>query len=512
MKKAVNINLAGIIFHIDEDAYEHLSAYLSALEYHFKSTGEGKEIMTDIEMRIAELLKERLGKNRQSVNLADVEYIISTMGKPSDLTGNYQTEYNYQQQKWYQKKVYRDIDNSVIGGVCAGLSHFFKIDVVWLRVLFVFLLFFGGSSFFIYFILWILLPAARTPIQKMEMRGEPINLPNIEQQIRSDTYNPERPMNKVRQFFEAAGIFLTQLLKAAFKVITVFIGLILLIIGVLMVLFFTLLWINPPGNYNLADFSFSLPSIFAFGAISNSWLHFIAFFLVFILPLLAIIYLGVKLVLRLTINDRVFWLTAFMLWLVGLLLWIIVFFTSFKELKTESYVSNDIQINNQPYKSITIDLIGTEKFEKPGKKFFETNKGTTYWINEQHQILGRPNFTIEYTNQPFATVSIEKFARGRNTEEATNYAQKVVYAFNQTDSIIRFDPYFEIQNRRDWHFQRVEIAIKLPKNTSICISEKLMDYISDANVEGNLWMSELPGHCWTMTEKGLRRADTILFD
>ncbi len=139
MKKSVNINLGGIVFHIDEDAYERLHEYRAGLERKFGNTAESKEIINDIESRMAELLQERLSSKKQSVDIADIEYVIAVMGGPEEVAQ--EAEYSTINQgnttkRWYQRKLYRDPDNAVIGGVCGGLGSFFGIDPVILRILF----------------------------------------------------------------------------------------------------------------------------------------------------------------------------------------------------------------------------------------------------------------------------------------------------------------------------------------------------------------------------------------
>ena len=86
MKKTFNINLGGIVFHIDEDAYELLDKYLSNLRIHFSKEEGGEEIVHDMELRISELFSERLNERNQVITLNDVEEIIAQMGKPEEFS------------------------------------------------------------------------------------------------------------------------------------------------------------------------------------------------------------------------------------------------------------------------------------------------------------------------------------------------------------------------------------------------------------------------------------------
>ena len=178
MKKTYNINLNGQVFCIDDDACLKLQSYIDTLESHYLKEEDGREIMADIESRIAELLKEALGKGyKQVVTMEDIDQIIRIMGSP-DVIIDEDTDKSTEPIK---RKLYRDTDESVLGGVASGIAAYFDISVVWIRIAFVLLAFFYGVTILVYIILWIATPAAVTARQKMEMKGEKINVSNIPQ-------------------------------------------------------------------------------------------------------------------------------------------------------------------------------------------------------------------------------------------------------------------------------------------------------------------------------------------
>jgi hypothetical protein len=143
MNKVININLNGLIFHIDEEAFEILSRYLESLKRHFKNTDGGDEIMADIESRIAEMLSESLKNRSEVVSMADVQKVIATMGTPEDMedtetaSGKASGRHHHRSDYNAGKRVYRDEDHKVIAGVCSGISEYFGLDPLWLRLLFV---------------------------------------------------------------------------------------------------------------------------------------------------------------------------------------------------------------------------------------------------------------------------------------------------------------------------------------------------------------------------------------
>jgi phage shock protein PspC (stress-responsive transcriptional regulator) len=202
MKTTITINLGGIVFHIDNDAYEMLHAYLLAVEKQFFDENERKEIMTDVETRLSELFKETLAGKRDVIMKDDVSKVIEIMGEPEDFVEDTEQESTSSKSDSKRKRteykttrrLYRDPDSRVLGGVCGGLGAYFNTDPILFRILFI-LIFFGmGSGLIIYIILWIAIPEASTTAQKLEMRGEPITIENIKKAVREEFENVKRNM------------------------------------------------------------------------------------------------------------------------------------------------------------------------------------------------------------------------------------------------------------------------------------------------------------------------------
>ena len=191
MKKTLTANINGIVFHIDEDAYYKLSRYLERIKAHFKHEYGGEEIVAGIESRIAEMFQERKKSHQQVVNLSDVQEVIAQLGEPAEISGNESESNNRRETTDYAeesapKQLFRDPDNKYIGGVCSGLAAYFNIDPTWVRLLFVLLILAAGSTILAYIILWIVIPKAKSTADRLSMRGERINLSNIEKSIRED--------------------------------------------------------------------------------------------------------------------------------------------------------------------------------------------------------------------------------------------------------------------------------------------------------------------------------------
>ncbi|MDA3953473.1 MAG: PspC domain-containing protein [Bacteroidales bacterium] len=204
MKTTITINLGGIVFHIDDDAYEMLHTYLIAVEKQFASNEERLEVMSDIEARLSELFTETLNEKRDVIMKDDVSKVIKIMGEPEDFRDEEAQNESYSSGKESKrrrsmsgrnsKKLFRDPDNRVLGGVCSGLSAYFNVDPIVFRIIFIIIALGMGSGLIIYIILWIAIPEASTTAQKLEMRGEPITIENIKRAVREEFENVKKNM------------------------------------------------------------------------------------------------------------------------------------------------------------------------------------------------------------------------------------------------------------------------------------------------------------------------------
>ena len=265
MKRTFAVNIAGYAFTIDENAYALLEKYLDTITSAFKGKDEGEEISQDIELRVAELLLEKISSGSPIVSYNDVEEVIKRIGTPDEFTEEevvISTESDdlnpeisedcekkeekieetitpppyYQATPKIKKKLFRDSDNAMLGGVCAGLAWYTGIDVTLLRLLTVLLIFLSASTVaIVYIVLWIVVPVARTPLQRMQMMGEDPTVENIGKTV-TENFNNERSNaleNTPRSGFSR---FISSSLSVLAKIIFIF----CLIIGapVLLVIFF----------------------------------------------------------------------------------------------------------------------------------------------------------------------------------------------------------------------------------------------------------------------------------
>lgn len=200
MKKTLTVNLGGTVFHIDEDAYRLLDNYLSNLKLHFRRQAGADEIVNDIELRISELFSEKLTAGSQVITIADVEEVIVRMGKPEEMETGAEEEkaFSYTTTR---RRLYRNPDDRMLGGVIGGLSVYLGWDTTWFRLIFIFCAIFGFKLLIpLYIICWIVIPEARTAAEKLNMRGEAVTMENIGKTV---TDGFERVANNVNDYVKS---------------------------------------------------------------------------------------------------------------------------------------------------------------------------------------------------------------------------------------------------------------------------------------------------------------------
>jgi phage shock protein PspC (stress-responsive transcriptional regulator) len=530
MKKTLQINIGGLSFTVEEDAYEKLSQYLESIQKYFSSYESCEEITADIEGRIAEKFFIK-AQNGGIIAIDDVNNIITSMGSVADFEAIKEDE-DLQKENTNQKtepapsaipkpktSFYKDGKRKVLGGVLAGLAHKLEVDAVWLRILFVVLAFglidtgvggffflaylvcwiafpecldleenvkirkfyrnpenkvlggvatglatylridlvvirilfvisgFFGIGILLYIIFWIIVPPAHSLTQKMELKGQPLTLENIETSIKSSQLNaepkPEGTLAKLLLFpFRLIGIVLKALGQIASPlgtIIKILVGLLLLVLGATMA------------------FATIVATAVFFGVVDNSLVEGEVFigmfvrefptyggvfaFLVTFIPSIALTIFGLSLITRQVQGNRNFWLTSLALWFVGV---------------------------------VGTSVIGTRygmHFARSGEYSEETTltipKSTLYLDVEPEQLNDEFIFdsNVVLTSSENDNLTIEKrfSAKGQTEVAAMTEARNIVYNVAQKDSVLIFDNQPRLKGKQLFRNQRVETSLRIPK-------------------------------------------------
>lgn len=240
MKKTLTVNLGGTVYHIDDDAYRLLDNYLSNLKHYFRKQEGAEEIVNDIEMRIAELFAEKVAAGKQVIAVSDVEEIIARVGKPEDFgisdedaDSQKKTEQSASAGQSYTRtaaprRLFRDPDNKLLGGVASGLAAYFGWDITLARILMIILVFVPYCPMIILYIIgWIVIPEAHTAAEKLSMRGEAVTIENIGKTVTdgfervADGVNNYMNSGKPRTFLQKVGDVFVSIAAVLFKIFLV---------------------------------------------------------------------------------------------------------------------------------------------------------------------------------------------------------------------------------------------------------------------------------------------------
>jgi len=500
MNKTVNINLGGMVFHIDEDAYQKLSRYFDAIKRSLSNANGQDEIIKDIELRIAELISEKHNSDKQVISIKEIDEIITVMGQPEDYriedeATNTSTDTNNNHST--NKKLYRDKENGMVGGVLAGLGHYFGVDKVWLRILLLVMVFAWGTGVLAYIILWIVMPEAVTTAEKLEMKGEPVTISNIEKKVREefDTVSEkiknvdyDKMGNQVKTGAEKFATSIGDVLMNVFKVFAKFLGIILIMtsLAMLVILFigvFTLgstAFIDFPWQDFVNAGNFSDYPIWAFGVLM---------FIAVGIPFFFLLLLGFKLLspnIKPIGNIAKYTLLALWLIAIGILISIGI------KQATEFAVSGRI------IKKETIAL-------KENDTLYIKFKHNDYYaknINEHNDFMitqDSSNANVIYSNQVRISIlktdeklpylQIEKEAKGKSLSEARKTAETIKYGYKIVGNHLILDNYLLTDFKNKYRDQEVELFLYLPKGTLLKPDSSVQDYDNSDDSFFNLHFS-----------------------
>lgn len=487
MNKTIIINISGVIFHIEEDAYERLKVYMNEVKAHFASYKDNFEIIGDIENRIAEMFNELLlAENKQVIVLLDVELMISKMGNTSDFAEeeNDETFVKNENKPTYPiKKLYRDIDNRWIGGVCSGLAHYFDVDAKWIRFAFFIISVFFGVGFLCYIIFWMVMPKASTRTQKMEMKGEKINLQafkkNMEEELDALKSNFQQAseiakpgLARLTSFIQEFTAFIAKFIGTTGKIILkifsfliIFSNSLLLIAGFI----FLLVFLGYAGNTDIN-------TIFPLNAIRTSLRPtlFICAYLVAFIPVLGIILFLLKVVFKSSFIARSTGFTLLKIWAVALAIGIFCVAKNATDFKEKASFKESIGLKTNSKN--TYYLVGGE--ERTIQENISNNGSSNriITITGDDRDFDTPNnveIELKVAENEFPYMVKTFSARGKNFNQALSNAHQIDYYCLQKDSLLMFDTQSALKAGTMWRNQTVKIRLDMPINSILYIQHKL---------------------------------------
>ena len=604
MKKTISINISGIIFHIEEDGYDTLKKYLETINKHFSHYKDNQEIISDIENRIAEIFLSNLKNNKQVISAENVQNLIEKMGTIADFKAMGEEEaattpqeenkkedfYKYitpptEDGKGYKKlmrmdrkkilggvcagiahyfaidplwprliailllfsgkikfsgsefnfspwddvnlsvslgiwavlayiimwvllpvsyediedknikKLYRNPDDRTLGGVASGLAAYFNTEVIWIRLLFIGLIFAGGAGLLIYIILWIITPQAKSITERIEMKGGAITLDNIESTIiESLNQGPVKEESQGRRLILAPFRFLGKAINALGKalgplgmvllaIIRIFFGLIVSIIGMAL----SIASVGLLGAYfglfpliNNEIFVDDIPAAWI-SDILPMWLA-ISLSVAIFIPGIIILLLGLSVLIKRSIIDAKFGLVALGIWLLSLGI------TAFQVPKVVNDFKTTAEANKEEVLKVSNQtlVLRSEESIAPSK------------------LTERISLVIEGVDGDDMVLLQTLKARGKNREEAISHANLLEYNYSLNDSILTFERNVDLSKLSKYRGQSMELLLEIPYDKPFVMEKSLLPIIRGTIYKNGYKTRDVNAiNHWVFNEDGL---------
>lgn len=477
MNKTISINLGGMVFNIEEEAYNILRVYLDRIQQNFINDKAATEIMADIEGRIAELFQERNTDRKNVVAAEDVEQVIAIMGRPEDYVSedsdatnktsstSSNTHSSSSSRTNSRRRIFRDTDDAVLGGVCSGLSHYFGCDPIVIRLIMVVLAFVSfGTAIFGYILFWALVPAAWTTAEKLQMRGEPVNVDNISRFVNDEAKSAAEKVGKfgrrvgdnVRAASGTVAHGLGRVLSVCFGLLFLFFGIILLISLVFFLGFSEYQFFGFDGN------NWEMLDSIIFANDGTLWVLVLGIVLVMIAPALGLIYTAVKLITATNKRIKGFGVTLISLFIIGIVLCTYGGVHTTKQFVHDGKISSEITLTNVSSDTLVFDVLPDDVFIGRNHR----NDEFPQLIKKQGDKIyyGRPiDVDFRPTKETKFSVEIEKKSNGKNIGEAGNFARNISYDHELRNDSLIFPAYFTTPATDAYRMQRMDITVFVPE-------------------------------------------------
>lgn len=518
MNKTININLGGTFFHIDENAYSQLRSYLEAVRAALSPEDSIAEIMDDIEARIAELFNESMSHKDQVITLERVQEVIEIMGQPEAFDPDRdESEQSSQSQIKTPRQLFRDQENKYLGGVASGLGHYLGIDCVWVRLIWLLLFFFSSGTFFmIYILFWILVPAAKSTSDKLKMKGEPINISNIEKRVKEgyDKFSDDvksvdygKYGNQVKRGSNRIVGIIGGVLKAALTVLIKLLGILMLVFSAttLLGLAFGLFSAGSLEFWGQADL------IQYYQAVSVASIPFWALitivFLAVGLPFVVLFIVGLKLLIpNLKSMGWTPKILIFALWIASILA--LIFFgakhASFSSVTGQ--FQREIPLPTSKNDSITLTM---NQRLLSGRSSERDDDFKIKMDAENNPIIVTNNvrLIVRSTQKEEGFIKIDSYADGASLDEAQDKAMQINYQIQYTDDVLELDPFLTTDLEHKYRDQHVEVIVYLPTGSVLWADHNTHSYHQNTRAYNDLLDSGYEGHYLKVMDRELKCLD-----
>lgn len=497
MKKTVTANISGIVFHIDEDAYERLNLYLARIRENLSSEDGTDEILSDIESRIAEMFQEKITAAKTVITLSDVQDVVEQLGEPEQFDESEEPSEKTRKGRSYnektEKRLFRDPDDKYLAGVAGGLGAFFNLDPVWIRAAFVVFTFVYGFGPLLYIILWIVVPKATTTAERLEMRGEKVNISNIEKSIREElneikdnlkefsreTRDSFKSKSKKKRVSEAGNRLARALGIAAGIILLVFaFSMLMAVVSSIFLLPFTIYASSGVLQFSIPEvLSVFLPTPF-FSQLATAGI-----FLIIGIPIFWIFMMAIQLLFDLKARFKALGIITLILWLSGIGMLVFAGLSGARNF-TNQYSSSEIYTVT-PVQSNEIFLDFNKQQANAWNLYDHKGRLSDWkimWNEGEFGATGVPNLHIKTTQDDQISMTVITEARGLSRSAAIEHTSAINYNLQQQDSLLVFDPLFFYDKKDGWRGQKVYIELFVPEEKTVVMPR---EFRQKMNVQWN---------------------------
>ncbi len=515
MNKTISINLGGSVFNIEEDAFLKLRKYLDSIKANFVGDPAAEEIMQDIEVRIAELFNERMNERKNVVMASDVDEVIGIMGQPED----YKVESEDAQQnkqtnsgtRHAQRKLYRDEDDKIVGGVCAGLSHYFAVDPIVIRLIVVAIfLISGGTAILGYILFWALVPKAESTAEKLKMRGESVDINNITRMVNDEAKAAADRVNKYGQKAAHSIKNAAHGTKSELgRILGILFGFIVMLAGFGLLLgLLSAIIMSDFDFFGYGQNGFDTLNQLVFANDGTMWMLALGAALAIGAPAVALIYVGVRLITSTPKRIKGFGISLFALFVIGVALCMYGGISTAKQFSRGADIKTTAVLEATPADTLYVNVLTDSLFARSSRH--DDEFGDLVKIVNGKIYYGEPlSVQFEPTRAKDYKVEIIKASQGRNNEEARTFCKNMMYDYAASKDSVNLSSYFTTPETDRYRGQNIDVTIYVPIGNYVHMGQGLRHiswYDRDGEVlrmeDDGLEKEEMPD--WEQMEEEIR--------
>ncbi len=491
MKKVVKVSIGNLAFSVEEEGFLLIKGYLDVLHDYYDNKENGDEIIEGIEERIAELFVEKCGSNTV-VSSDIIKEVITILGRPEVIfeeQSDQRSTGTKSHIRYIPKRLYRNPDNKVLGGVCSGLAAYSNLDVTLVRIIFVILFFgfsaiglfhVGGGSFMViaYIVMWLIIPEARTVEQRCSMYGEPMDLSNIQSNIKREAKRAGRNLRRVGREGAYALEGVAKVIAKAISIILIFIS--ITVIAVLSFIFLGVEIFKGVLPINLIDY-------ISLGLQNTLYLK-LAFMGIIFLPFIGMLYGGIQLLFGFRSPRIRPGVIIFLLWLTSLISFGVLASKASRPYWNEARQSSEIPIAKR-HDTIYVKFEHSKPI--PNERVVMDGGYSDFslmWMEEEDlggDIVVFPTLKLikQSADEP-SVIKYRSYAYAYSNSEAVVKAQNSLPELKLEDSLLTIKPRVYSKENK-WNGVSQRVSLYIPEGVEVIVVEPLKHDFK--NIKGKEW-------------------------